>query len=691
MPEEEPVRGSRRVGAIVQAWAPVVGSLLASAVAGVLVEKLYGAVGAPNLLRVLGWAVVAAFVVFVLTRAPVRQAFGTLRARWETPVEFTLLVGIFAVGVLAARLLVPLGTEAWRRVAYEPCAGRIELRVMTAPETRAAFQRLGAQFSDAQARSQHCRPVRVNVSAASSLSDLESAFQSDWAGLAFDKGSAGSGSTVLGPQPDIWIPPSTATVEYLRSKGIRNLASAGSLATSPLVIAVSDAQLSARIGAQTGQSLAEIVTAVARAPQLPLARPNPETSEVGLLSTMELYGRDPHPSAEQRRTDEKLMAQAILPTGNSVDLLCALRTAKQTTPDVAALVPEHVLYDYNAGRSLGDGCPTQQPALKLYAVYPQDVDAFDYPFVRVSWPGQGGWARDRMVGEFRDWLSPRRLRAEGLRDTSGAAGPLAGAEPTPLAARREFVAQWRAPRKPPSGSELATALKQFRQARTAVSVLFVVDVSGSMGEAISIQGSRLDRARTLLRTALKLLGSEESGDYAALVTFPAAGDPVPTGDPPVPRPAKGSALSELTARVDRLIAAEGSSSPLYQTVGQAVDRLSGPPGSPLTSAVVVLTDGGDSVRQGTDAAAPAKSPEPKFSAQWRDDLIAKLTKGGGDPVRPHVLFLTIGAPGWCEGTDARLLKRTPAGAARAPVSCQDATTLDREQLLTQVIGELRKG
>jgi hypothetical protein len=698
MPDEQPSPGPRRIGSLVLTWAPTVGSFVVLPLIGVLVEKFFGLLGLPGLVRIIVWALLIVcfvlLVVFALTRAPVRQAFGNLRRKWETPVEFTLLFTVLVVGVLLARALVPFGLEGWRRVAFDSCAARVELRVLTAPETRAALQRLGDQFADAQARREHCRPVRVSVSAASSISDLESAFQSDWAGLAFDKGTAEAGSIVLGPQPDIWIPPSSAAVDYLQGKGVKNLHPAGSIATSPLVVAVSDAQLRSRIGSPTGQTLADVVESVARPPRLPLARPNPETSEVGLVATMELYRRGPGQGDAGRRADENLMTQETLPGSDSMELLCALRRATRTTPDVAALVPEHVLFDYNSGAALGEGCPAQQPALKLYAAYPRGVGAFDYPFVRVSWPGQESWERDRMAGRFRDWLSAERLRGVALRDPRGDAGPATGPERTPLAGRPEFNADWRPPTEHPSGTALATALKQFRQARTAVSVLFVTDVSGSMGEAISTQGSRLDRARALLHTGLKFLGSEESGDYAELVTFPPTGQAGPSS----PRPAKGSALKQLSERVDGLVAADGTSSPLYRTVGAAADQLSGVSGSGLTSAVVVLTDGGDSVRQGPGTNAPAKTPQARFSAQWRDSLIEKLRTprdpgkdAPADAARPRVVFLTIGAPGWCDGEDATLLKRAAPGAGPSRVTCYDATTADREPLLTQVIGELRKG
>lgn len=693
MPDERPSPGPRRIGSLVLTWAPTVGSFVVLPLIGVLVEKFFGMLGLPGLVRIIAWALLIVcfvlLIVFALTRAPVRQAFGNLRHKWETPVESSLLFTVLVVGVLLARALVPLGLEGWRRVAFDSCAARIELRVLTAPETRAALQRLGDQFADAQARREHCRPVRVSVSAASSISDLESAFDKNWTGLAFEGGDTKPGSIVLGPQPDIWIPPSSASVRYLIDKGIKGLEPTGSIATSPLVVAMSDAQLRSRIISPTGQTLAALMGSITRAdlPRLPIVRPNPETSEVGLVTTMELYGRDHAQTLAKRRDDERLMAQESLPASNSVELLCAIRRAKPTTPDVAALVPEHMLYDYNSGAALGDGCPAEQPALKLYAAYPQDVDAFDYPFVRVSWPGQTSWQRDRMIGRFRDWLSAERLRGAALRDPRGDAGPEAGAKPTPLAGRPEFTPDWRPRIGSPSGTALATTLKRFGEARAAVSVLFAVDISGSMGEAISTQGSRLDRARTLLEAALKLLGSEESGDYAALTTFPAVDPAAQIDGPPSPQPAKGSALSGLSRQVDQLVTANGSSSPLYRTVGQAVERMTGVSGSGLNSAVVVLTDGGDSVRQGPGVDPPAKDPQARFSAQWRDELITRLAHPQNGRTPPHVVFLSIGAPGWCEREDARRLQE----ARRGLVSCHDATTADREPLLTQVIGELRKG
>lgn len=674
-PEERPEDSPRRP---MRHTRTVVVSFLASALLGAVLDRLLNlALDLPVRLiaGVAGIAAATVAVVFLLVRvfprnpayAPLRQFLHRLRPLRKG----TAIVAVFVGSMLVASQMF-IGTVAWgRRVVNDPCDRRLELRVLTTPELLPALREQAELFADEQARVAGCRPVRLSVSAVSSVPDLESAFQHQWA--------ATPGTPVLGPQPDVWIPASTETVRHMRDKGVSNLRTIGPVGTSPLVMAVPDGN-AAVIGSQTGQSLPELVSA-ARAEELTAVRANPETSEVGLLATVALYQAHPGDRGEEsslRRDSERWMAGSTLPARDSVDLMCAVRGAQSgngETPKIAALVPEHVLHAYNSGEPLGPGCPRAELSHgRLSAFYPQGVRTFDHPFVHVSWAGQVSWERTSMVERLHAWLASGRLGAAGLRDEHGAAAAarIAGQSDLPFP-----------PAEPRPDPRLDRTLRQFRKARPALAVRLVVDISGSMGAGTPTQGSRLDRARRLLHAALKLLASEQSNDHVGLVSFPAwpAGPDLSHSELKRLGPTRGRDLRLLSQKIDSLVTAAGTSSPLYATITESVEF---PPDTARIPTVIVLTDGGDKVSQGPPGGDHTGVSGERLSEAWLDSLVEAL-KSTGDSARPHLVFLTIGTPEWCQGRPIQRL------GEHTRVDCHDATADDTSALISGVVGRIRTG
>ncbi|MEO5875970.1 MAG: substrate-binding domain-containing protein [Streptosporangiaceae bacterium] len=577
----------------------------------------------------------------------------------------------FALGGMATSLLAGFVLDEAGRLSYEPCETRIDLRVLTAPESRAAFQHLGDQFADDQAAAAGCRPVRINVFAQSSVSALEDAFvhQVQWSGSTFAKGPAQVGSALLTPQPDVWIPPSSALVDDLLEQDQDDgLVSLGSIASSPLVLAVTQEQAD-RIGQRTGQTLQEIL-AKAVGP----ARPNPETSEMGLMVSYDLYRG--HFSSSQRhrearQADEQRLAKTTMTGRGPADLLCAVRRSADAS-EVAPLVSEQVLFDYAAGSPLGSLCPASGQGTPLVAVYPSDTRALDFPFVRVSWTGQGGNARHQLIDRFHDWLTPGRLQTMGFRSPSGTAGDR-------LSRAGGFSHQGIPPGSAPSAAELRDTRAYLGQARRPLNTILALDISGSMSQKVASQVTKLDRARILARTTVRLLGSAGSADRVGIWSFPQwpGGGGLSIGRLLDPVDVRGPQADRLNPEINRLVTPNGGSSPLYKTLLEALNQVSAD--TSRTPSVVVLTDADDSVKIGPDG------PSPNASQQWLEQVRNRINELHKDEIYPHIAVLAIGNRGWCTGKEARPLQRY--------LHChdQDATDGDPESLLTEVIAELRRG
>ncbi|MCZ0995921.1 substrate-binding domain-containing protein [Streptomyces noursei] len=250
-----------------------------------------------------------------------------------------------------------------------------------------------------------------------------------------------------GPQPDLWIPESTADYEEAR-RGMPStgspatLSDTGPVAYSPLVVGIpAGTQLDGveRVDAPWKDLL---TSTDSDHRNLRLLRPSPVLSGTGLLHTLGLYlagdgapsGRPaprPHPRPGRRAPPGRPGSQYA----GSPELLCSLRQdggpdqapdrpGTGRSPHSAPLVSEKSLADFNLGHALG-GCPALDapPPLgdRYYAYYPKNVPALDHPLIRVDWAGTADAApRRAAVARFADWLrdpagGQRSLTAQGYR------------------------------------------------------------------------------------------------------------------------------------------------------------------------------------------------------------------------------------------------------------------------------------
>lgn len=333
-----------------------------------------------------------------------------------------------------------------------------------------------------------------------------------------------------GAAPDVWVPESSTAVYLLRSRPASApvLADGGTpIAVSPIVLAVpQDAVRILRQRLTNGRDpqLRDLLQ-LARDPEgwAKIGRPewgpvrfstvDPGSSTLGASLVVAAVGTLTDTPASDVRggvftegaTRRELLdltrtlAATPATSAELLDTVGRVTTASGLLKDVGALaVYEQDLWRYNGDR----------PAVLLEATYPFGGQlAADYPFVVP----RGDWvtAADRAAAaDLRQWLlsdtAQRRLAASGLRRASGeAAADLAAADHglTDLPVRPERL-------KATDGA--AAAQSAWRLMTRPVSLLSLVDVSGSMAEPVpGATGTRLDLARAASEATLGYLDARD--------------------------------------------------------------------------------------------------------------------------------------------------------------------------------------
>jgi hypothetical protein len=389
-----------------------------------------------------------------------------------------------------------------------------------------------------------CRTVTVDVTAGPPATQAEKGFAQGWTspgtGLSDDDcSSRPARATLLGAQPDVWIPASSVVARGVRDyvKGLRacsgkaspvlaraHLDLEGSVASSPLVVGVFTKSDQPNLVAGR-QGLKPLLDAFYEDDLVrSLARPSPDASTSGLLVTPLLYQVMPGLGGDPAKAEEAL-AQTEAPAGDAVSMLCELRKEPAPEPPdrMAVIVPESVMARYDRGDALGGtGCPSGRPPQqwRLFPYYADDLPVLDYPFVHVRWQGQDTGRRDAAVADFRKWLRRDALTREGLRSPSGT-----------LTTDDHAVRELRegghtvpdtVPPRPAAGGENCTGtleglLHCFQGARQPLPLSIMLDVSGSMANPSGPQSEpRLGFAQEL---ALRIMGGVRPSAPTSLFLF----------------------------------------------------------------------------------------------------------------------------------------------------------------------------
>ncbi|WP_435603168.1 caspase family protein [Streptomyces sp. bgisy130] len=482
-------------------------------------------------------------------RIRLRRRLNTSFRHWF---RILMVLAIIAVPATAGVVLLNLPGAA------AACPPALELRLLTAPEAEPALRQAAFDYemSDANTRPLNgegdlpdgCRRAQITVySAAKDQVDQGFAAADRWQGEAHGTGKDGPDDKGIdplyrpGPQPDIWIPESTA--DYYEAR--RGMPAKGSPATlhysapvayTPLVVGI-PAHRRLDDVEPAGASWRELLTGTDRTHRdLRLLRPSPVLSGTGLLHTLGLYlthdGSDAASSGAPdltlaRHAEERLSAPGSQYAG-STELLCSLRPDADAAGSVdrtksAPLVSEKSLADYNLGRATGS-CPALDAPLPLrsryVAYYPRDVPALDHPLIRVDWHGtRDATPRQAAVARFATWLRAadggrRTLTAQGYRGVHGT-GPGAGsplldsrADVSPLAPTVPFTAD---------PDQVSQVLDGYDKAQKSSQVLILLDTSTSMAD-----GGRLPTALRAAGRVLEMVGARHT---YGLWAFPDRGHP----------------------------------------------------------------------------------------------------------------------------------------------------------------------
>ncbi|MET9886430.1 vWA domain-containing protein [Streptomyces sp. NPDC006430] len=403
-------------------------------------------------------------------------------------------VPVAIAGLVAAGLAVLDGWDS------APCKPPLELRLLTDPDLEPTVRKAAEAYltSDANRTGDGCRRSGITVYGAGAAATV-AAFSRQTDPWQRPAGDESNPQRDIGPQPDIWIPASSASVERARPTSTERTyavleADQEPFAYSPVVLAVPQNLAGEAVADRVGGLAALTAALRGREGKAEVRRTDPEYTDAGLLATVGLYGTGaPDPAAA-----EHAVAQAGPPSRTGGDLLCTLPDDDSTDERTAALVPEFLL-------KTGVGCDAATRARRM-AEYPVDVPGLSPRFVRVRWAGadRDKDERDDAVKRFHDWLTGTgaagksgaassvpgvggglaEFGKDGFRSASGGHRPLdAGAGGTfsdfgALNDPGQLTGPLTGSALPPA---MTAALKGYREANGPGRVLFLLDASGSMG------------------------------------------------------------------------------------------------------------------------------------------------------------------------------------------------------------------
>jgi Ca-activated chloride channel homolog len=421
------------------------------------------------------------------------------------------------------------------------------------------------------------------------------------------------------PAPQVWLPSTSLWAELLEYRTKKDFVTGekDSITTSPLVIAMPEKMASAlgwpekQLGWADLRALANDRDWGKRGHpewgRFAMGKDNPRLSTSGLAATIATnYAATKNVGGF---TPENLTANADVTSfvrnvessvahysDDSVVFLGNLYAEDQKKtekPYISAMViQEQMAFLYNNGAPTGNPADlgkNPRPNDPLVAIHPADGTVMiDHPFLVMSdaTPEQRAAAAD-----FRDFLLEPEQQASfvahGFRDSNGQAGDeLAQSVGT------------RSKQKPPAimlpgPAEVQAMLDGWDAARRRGTVLLMLDVSKSMDDpsdpGATTSVSKLQLLKPAVKRGLELLDDD---DEVALWTF--SSEP----DYTVVRPMTpvGPVREELTQQVDNLRA--GGNTALYNTTAAAQQQMIRTLDPNRINAIVVLTDGNDTVRGG---------------------------------------------------------------------------------------------
>jgi Ca-activated chloride channel family protein len=439
-------------------------------------------------------------------------------------------------------------------------------------------------------------------------------------GGAMDALARGWDEAVDGPFPDVWTPASSSWTVLLRQR----LAAADEpdmvpdeldrVAETPLVIAMPRPMAQALGWPNTPIGWSDIL-ALARDPAgwgsrghpewgaFRLGKTNPNFSTSGLNATIGAYFAATGSTSDLTVADVEspevqdfvhAVESSVVHYGDTtLTFLSNLQAADDRGQGLsyvsAVTIEEKSVWDYNQGNptgdpaTLGDHAPPRTP---LVAIYPKEGTLLsDNPFVILDAP----WADPARQAVARDFLAFLHQPAQQARFQRAAFRTFQGAPGSSITpANGMLPAEPKSILAPPSPEVLDAIQRSWAELRKRARVLLVMDISGSMGDAVPRSGdTKLELAK---RAAINALDEFAPDDEVGLWVFTSD---LPPNDATylelLPVEPLGPHIGAFRRDIGSLIPLNGT--PLY-TVTRAATRAMRQSYDPARiNAVILLTDG----------------------------------------------------------------------------------------------------
>lgn len=435
-------------------------------------------------------------------------------------------------------------------------------------------------------------------------------------------------ATDAADRPDVWVPDSSVWAEWPPGPGGRVPPRNPSVASSPFVLAVAGRRAPGADSSAEPVTVEDLLAPTARPVRWSLAHPHRSASSVAALVMADdaLAGRR-----------DRAGVLAVLLRGADLDaspVLTKALAARASEPVVVATTEQRVATGTE-----------HRPRAPLGLAYPAGRGwAADYPYVVLAAERSRRLAAADLLEGLHGDLGRRLLAASGFRDRFGVPGAYLVEQPGVDPAQRR-------PRTP-RADEVSNAVRRALAMRRPSRLLSVLDVSGSMGEAVPAAGgrSRLDLAVRALVTGL---ATYQDDTVAGLWTF--STDLTRTADhrvmvPPVPLgtgPDGVSGRARLATALSSIRVTDGGTG-LYDTVLASVRAARRGWDPDRVNSVILVTDGGN-----VDAAGISLPSLLRTLAAERDRS------------RPVAVFAVAYGPAADVGALRRIVRATGGSAYRA--------------------------
>lgn len=503
-------------------------------------------------------------------------------------------------------------------------------------------------------------------------------------GAAEEALARGWDEAVDGPRPDVWSPASTSWTVLLRERLATRDApglvpdALPSIAKTPLVLAMPRPM--AQVLGWPGKPLGwGDLLALARDPagwggfghpewgRFKLGKTNPDFSTSGLNATIGTFFAATGRSSDLSAADvtnpvttayvQGVESSVVHYGDTTLTFLSNLQAADDRGQGLtyisAVAVEEKSVWDYNEGNPTGDPATLgkhAKPRTPLVAIYPKEGTLLsDNPYAVLTAP----WVDDAKRAVAADLLSfvqsassQQRFADAAFRDFSGKPGSRITPASGLLPEQPSVVIS------PPSPPVLAQVQRSFDVLRKRARVLLVIDVSGSMGDAVPRSGaSKLDLAK---KAAVKAVDQLAPDDQLGLWVFSTGlGGPQQPYLELVPVAPVGQDLDAVKRRIGDLVAGGGTA--LYATARAAEKAMTAAYDPARINAIVLLTDGRNEYPQDTDL----------------DGLVGSL-RSESDDTAVRIFPIAYG-----DDADLPSLRRIAEGSRGAAYDASDPASIDK--------------